>query len=88
MAYKISSEGSVVDECTNWVKEDTIRDPTIPTRASNSNPCPCNFLQAIFDSRFRWDYVAYYSGIYKARVYCFVSRFSVSGLYQRFVTLN
>ena len=87
MAYTISSDVFDPEKCVGWLTEDTIRDPNIPTRATRANPCPCDFLQAIFDSRNRFDYIAYYSGIYKERVYCFVSRFPVSGLYQRYVCI-
>ena len=72
-----------LEGCLDWFKEDALRDPNLLTQASSADPCPCNFFQAIFDSRYRFDFVAYYSSIYKARVYCFVSRFPAADLYQR-----
>ncbi|KAI6645950.1 Mucin-like protein [Oopsacas minuta] len=69
--------------CIRWFSNDLTINSHLPVTAASAFPCPCNFFQAIVDARYRYDFVARSTGIYNFNVDCFVSRFSVSGNFQR-----
>ena len=73
------------EKCIEWLSNDIKMNSGLPTLPFGADQCPCVLFQARRDSRYRFDYVAYYSGIYDQDVICYVSRFPTNGLHQRLV---
>ena len=87
VAYRISLDLSQINPselaCIRWFSQDLTINSHLPGSSTLAFSCPCNIFQAFVDARYRFDFVSDISAIYTTGVLCFVSRFSVSGNYQR-----